>query len=35
VWVCKVEVPRGGVASRVTDEDIKENLDPKGPKKKK
>jgi hypothetical protein len=30
LWICKVEVPRNGVASAVTDADIKKNLDPKG-----
>jgi hypothetical protein len=34
VWICKAEVPRDGVASTVTEDEIKENLDPKGPKKK-
>jgi hypothetical protein len=29
LWVCKVEVPMNGVASAVTEPDIKENLDPK------
>jgi hypothetical protein len=32
LWICQMEVPREGVASTVTDEDIKENLDPKGKK---
>jgi hypothetical protein len=31
LWICKAEVPARGVASSVTDEQIKENLDPKGP----
>jgi hypothetical protein len=34
VWVCKAEVPRDGVSSAVTEAEIMENLDPKGPKKK-
>ena len=34
VWVCKAEVPDGGVASAVTEADTKENLDPKRPPKK-
>jgi hypothetical protein len=34
VWICKVEVPRDGVASEVTEAEIKKNLDPKGPRKK-
>lgn len=34
VWMCKAEVPKDGVASAVTEDEIKENLDPKGPKKK-
>ena len=29
VWLCKLDVPRDGVASTVTDEDLKVNLDPK------
>ncbi len=29
LWVSKVEVPRGGVESTVTEEDIRRNLDPK------
>jgi hypothetical protein len=29
VWICKVEVPAGGVASTVTSEEMKQNLDPK------
>jgi hypothetical protein len=33
LWICKVEVPADGVASEVTEEDIKQNLDPKGKKK--
>lgn len=35
VWLCKLKVPRDGVASTVTDAEITENLDPKPPKKKK
>lgn len=34
LWICHVEVPAGGVASTVTEEDIKANLDPKPGKKK-
>jgi len=30
VWICKADVPRGGVESKVTEDEIKENLDPKG-----
>jgi hypothetical protein len=30
VWICKADVPADGVASKVTEGDIKENLDPKG-----
>ncbi len=30
LWICKVEVPAEGVASRVTEEDVLQNLDPKG-----
>jgi hypothetical protein len=33
VWICKLEVPAEGVESSVTDEQMKENLDPKGGKK--
>jgi len=29
VWLCKLEVPAEGVASSVSDEDLKQNLDPK------
>jgi hypothetical protein len=32
VWICKLDVPRDGMASSVSDEDIKANLDPKGKK---
>ena len=32
VWICKLDVPADGVASSVSDEDIKQNLDPKGKK---
>lgn len=32
VWLCKLEVPEGGVKSEVTEDDIKANLDPKGKK---
>jgi hypothetical protein len=34
LWICKVEVPAMGVESTVTEEDITQNLDPKGKKKK-
>jgi|SRR5262245_13180977 len=33
VWICKLDVPRDGVQSSVTDEEIKKNLDPKPTKK--
>jgi hypothetical protein len=29
VWICKLDVPKDGVESTVSDEDIKQNLDPK------
>ena len=29
VWLCKLEVPAGGVSSTVTEEDLQQNLDPK------
>jgi type 1 glutamine amidotransferase len=29
-WLCKLDVPPDGIASTVTDEDLKQNLDPKG-----
>ena len=29
LWICKMEVPTEGVASTVSDAEIKENLDPK------
>jgi hypothetical protein len=29
VWICKLDVPKDGVESKVSDEDIKANLDPK------
>lgn len=32
VWLCKLQVPEGGVESSVTDEDLAQNLDPKGKK---
>jgi hypothetical protein len=32
LWICRVDVPAEGVASEVTEEDIKANLDPKGKK---
>ena len=34
-WICKVEVPRDGIPSAVTEEELKENLDPKPVRKKK
>jgi hypothetical protein len=33
LWVAKIDVPEGGVASTVTEEQLKENLDPKPPRK--
>lgn len=33
LWICKAEVPKEGVASEVTEDDIRANLDPKGKKK--
>jgi len=33
LWICKVEVPETGVISQVSDDEMKKNLDPKGPKK--
>jgi hypothetical protein len=33
LWICKAEVPKDGVASTVTETEITENLDPKGPRK--
>lgn len=33
VWICKLDVPKDGVESSVSDEEIKANLDPKGKKK--
>ncbi len=33
VWLCKLEVPANGVPSTVTEEDLKQNLDPKGKRK--
>jgi type 1 glutamine amidotransferase len=35
LWVAKAEVPADGVESKVTEEQLKENLDPKGERKKK
>lgn len=35
VWVAKGDVPADGIQSTVTPEDLKKNLDPKGPKRKK
>jgi type 1 glutamine amidotransferase len=32
VWLCKLDVPDGGVESTVTDDDLAQNLDPKGKK---
>ena len=32
VWICKADVPKDGVESKVTEDEIKENLDPKGKK---
>lgn len=29
LWICKVDVPKDGVGSKVTDDDLKANLDPK------
>ena len=29
LWIAKVEVPKDGVASKVTKEDLEANLDPK------
>jgi hypothetical protein len=34
LWICKLEVPNQGVASTVSEEQLKENLDPKPPRKK-
>jgi hypothetical protein len=34
LWICKVEVPKGGVSSAVSDAEIMQNLDPKGRRKK-
>jgi hypothetical protein len=33
LWICKVDVPKDGVASEVTEDEITKNLDPKGKKK--
>jgi hypothetical protein len=30
VWLCKLDVPPGGVDSKVTEDELKQNLDPKG-----
>ena len=35
VWLCKMEVPTDGVASTVTEEDLKQNMDEKGRRRKK
>ena len=32
VWICKLDVPADGVVSKVSDEEIKAILDPKGKK---
>jgi hypothetical protein len=32
VWICKLDVPKDGVVSTVTDEEMKEKMDPKGKK---
>ena len=29
LWICKAEVPEGGVKSEITADDLKANLDPK------
>jgi hypothetical protein len=29
VWIARMEVPAGGIVSRLSPEDLKENLDPK------
>jgi hypothetical protein len=34
LWTAKIEIPNGGVQSEVTEEKLRENLDPKGPRKK-
>ena len=34
LWICKMDVPKDGVASKVTEEDLAMNLDPKPPRKK-
>lgn len=34
VWICKMDVPRDGIASTVTEDDLGKDLDPKGPRKK-
>jgi len=33
LWICKLEVPKDGVTSTVSEDDLKANLDPKGKKK--
>jgi hypothetical protein len=33
LWLAKAEVPANGVSSTVSEEDLKQNLDPKGKKK--
>ena len=33
LWICKLDVPANGVESTVTEDDIRQNLDPKGKKK--
>jgi len=32
VWIAKAELPADGVESKITEEDLKQNLDPKGKK---
>jgi hypothetical protein len=34
LWICKIDVPENGVESKVTEEDIAANLDPKPARKK-
>jgi hypothetical protein len=33
LWIAKVDVPKGGVVDTITADDLKENLDPKPPRK--
>ena len=35
LWLAKIEVPKNGVPSKVSLEELKQNLDPKGRRKKK